>query len=107
MDRPTIKECCEQGMTANEAAAATGLTYSAVYKRAKRKKLSFALERVPYTNRNPVVSPLALLTKRERTDYNTLKRAGYTKPEALIAVGRADLVATSPSEGKNHGGENQ
>jgi len=29
----------------------------------------------------------------ERADYDTLKKAGYTREEALSAIRRADLIA--------------
>lgn len=42
---------------------------------------------------DPARNPLVLLTPQERTDYNTLKKAGHPRADALRAIGRADLVA--------------
>ena len=42
---------------------------------------------------DPERNPLVLLTPQERTDYNTLKKAGHPRADALRAIGRADLVA--------------
>lgn len=37
-------------------------------------------------------NPLAALTAAERADYDTLKRAHYSRNEALTAIGRTDLI---------------
>lgn len=35
---------------------------------------------------------LAMLSERERADYDVLRRYGHKRAEALVAIGRADLV---------------
>lgn len=41
---------------------------------------------------DPAINPLAALTPEQRADYDTLKRAHYTRNEALTAIGRSDLI---------------
>jgi hypothetical protein len=49
--------------------------------------------RMKELNADPARNPLAALTPQERADYNLVKRKmGYTRDEALTAIGRADLV---------------
>jgi hypothetical protein len=40
---------------------------------------------------DPEFNPLVLLTDAERADYDVLKKAGYSRSDALAAIGRADL----------------
>jgi hypothetical protein len=41
---------------------------------------------------DPAFNPLAALTEEERAEYDTLKRAGNSRPQALEAIGRGDLA---------------
>jgi len=41
---------------------------------------------------DPEKNPLAGLSVAERADYDLLKRNGYSRDEALAAIGRGDLV---------------
>ena len=49
-------------------------------------------ERMRRLNRDPEFNPLVALSEQERADYDVLKRAGYTRAEALAAIGREDLI---------------
>lgn len=49
-------------------------------------------ERMRARNADPEFNPLAALTESERADYDTLKRAGYERNEAFVAIGRDDLI---------------
>lgn len=44
---------------------------------------------------DPEFNPLAALPASDRADYDVLKKAGYTRAEALRAVCRADLIDES------------
>lgn len=110
-----------QGMTATEIAAATGVHLNSVRYWAKRhgvdlpdaRKLPAHAERMrvqmqklhadpdyaaAHAERSrshqsdPAINPLAALTPAQRADYDTLKRAHYTRNGALTAIGRADLI---------------
>lgn len=37
--------------------------------------------------------PLSALTDKERADYDTYKRNGFTRAEAFEAIGRRDLIS--------------
>jgi len=49
-------------------------------------------ERMRRRQANPKFNPLAALSEAERVDYDTLKKAGYTRAEALETIGRGDLT---------------
>ena len=50
-------------------------------------------ERMRALNADPAHNPLVLLSEPERADYDTLKANGYSRAEALLAIGRPDLTA--------------
>ena len=50
-------------------------------------------ERMKALNADPEFNPLAALSAAERADYDTLKKAGHSRAEALRSVGRDDLIA--------------
>lgn len=52
-------------------------------------------ERMRRLHADPAFNPLVALTESERADYDVLKKAGYTRAEALRAIGRADLIGES------------
>lgn len=43
-------------------------------------------------NADPARNPLVLLTAAERADYDLLMRNGYSRVDALTAIGRSDLI---------------
>lgn len=48
---------------------------------------------------DPEFNPLAALTVQERADYDTLRRrGGYTRAEALQAIGWGDLLRLDAAE---------
>ena len=49
-------------------------------------------ERMRALNADPEFNPLVLLTPAERADYDVLKRAGYSRADALRAIGRLDIL---------------
>jgi len=49
-------------------------------------------ERMRRRQADPKFNPLAALSEAERADYDALKKAGYTRAEALDAIGRGDLT---------------
>jgi len=66
---------------------------------------------------DPAFNPLAALSATERADYDVLKKAGYTRAEALAAIGRphdpretiprapaGNAAAALPARGKTGGG---
>ena len=55
-----------------------------------------AAEHMRRLNADPARNPLAALTPAERADYDTLRRkGGYTRSDALRAIGRSDLVGAT------------
>lgn len=64
---------------------------SHLFKDAKRAGMAFAPAFGHTNSRNYV---LTRLSPQERADYNNLKLNRYTRPDALAAIGRADLVTT-------------
>ena len=57
-----------------------------------------AAERMRKLNADPEHNPLVLLTAAERADYDTLKRNGYSREAAFLAIGRADLIRPEAAE---------
>ena len=49
-------------------------------------------ERMKARHADPEFNPLVLLSDDERSDYDTLKRAGYSREDALRIIGRADVA---------------
>ena len=49
-------------------------------------------DRMRRLHQDPEFNPLVALSEQERADYDVLKRAGYTRAEALPAIGREDLI---------------
>ena len=47
----------------------------------------------------PEVNPLVLLTPRQRADYDILRRARYSRDDALRAIGRPDLIKAKAGQG--------
>jgi hypothetical protein len=47
---------------------------------------------------DPDHNPLVMLTTQERTDYDALKRYGYSRADAFRAIGRADLIRPEAAE---------
>ena len=98
--------CAQAGMTLTEAAAHLGKSRSAGCEYAKRHGFSYAkakwnspshvahsTARLRQMQNDPKRNPLVLLSPKERAEYDELtKRHRYRRAEALVAVGRADLV---------------
>lgn len=84
-------------LTRKEAARELGVTPTAISKAAKRHGLSFkksehnASQHMHLLNADPKYNPLVALSDHERADYEVLKKNGYRRDEALVAIGRADL----------------
>lgn len=108
--RPSYQECLDAGMSYTETPRARGVTVGAVSCWARKHGVQFRnatkdpefkkanSERMKRLNADPEFNPLAALTREKRADYDTLKRAGYTRPEALRAIGRADLLVQEAAE---------
>lgn len=43
-------------------------------------------------------NPLVLLTDTERLDYDVLRKAGYSRDEALLSIRRHDLIRAEAAE---------
>ena len=121
-DAPSWQDCAAAGMSFSEAARARGVSVSAASIAAKRLGLTFRdarpelaaermrklhadpefaaanAERMRKLNADPARNPLVLLTEDERADYDTCKRAGMTRDEALRAIKRTDLTVANPAE---------
>jgi transposase len=106
----TIQDCHAAGMSMKQAAAAMGVSYHCAYQRARRAGLIFRkdysanaermrqrhqdpefakanAERMRQRHQDPEFNPLAALTPEQRADYDVLKRAKYSRAEALAAIG--------------------
>ena len=106
----TWRECADAGMTLTEAARHLGKTVHAGSQYAKRHGFAFRkdysanaermrklhadpafakanAERMRKLHADPEFNPLAALTPEQRADYDTLKKAGYTREEAFEALG--------------------
>lgn len=115
--RPTYRECLALNLSVNETAKRCNVTPSAVTQWAKKNKVKFRDERKDEAHRerarkqnadpeftayrikklkeyhaNVAKNPMYKLTETEREDYVTYKRAGYNQKDALIAIGRKDLI---------------
>lgn len=110
--------CANAGMSGLEASRALGVSAPAVCLAARRIGIAFAdgrkttefakasaermrerhkdpefvkanAERMRERHKDPEYNQLAALTPSQRADYDTLKKAGYTRDEAFRAIGVA------------------
>ena len=116
----TWRECADAGMSLTAAARLLGKTVSTGSVYAKRHGFKFAADysanaarmkalnadpefaakararssaRMKALHADPEFNPLAALNPSERADYDVLvKSGGYSRCDALVAIGRSDLV---------------
>lgn len=50
-------------------------------------------ERMRQRHADPEFNPLVLLTPEERADYDVLRKAGYTRAEAFVALRKSTRAA--------------
>lgn len=87
------RECAEAGMTAMQAAEKLGRSQFTGRGLARRHGFRFAPARPgPKPKPAPKRDVLAELTAVQREDYRTFRKHHFTRAEALVKVGRADLV---------------
>ena len=95
VDWPALIARVHAGERARDVAREYGIDGRVLHMRALHADPEFAernRERMRALNADPDKNPLVRLTATERSDYDILKRNGYSRAEALTSIGRGDLA---------------
>ena len=84
--RDAVRLCAELGLTATETTVVLGCSGTSARVIARETGARFTRARAGHW------AGLGLLTRQQRADYETARRKGFRRDEALEVVGRAELV---------------